>query len=156
MLPFAEAIVGGTAAGLIIERCKRFADHIIKSNEANRDESEIDLLRKIAHLLALSTRVQLDPDTTSNAAIEKVVELRPDPAWRTISREGRAHLMLFVPAAFTIRVQVPGLAPSEHPLFLGWNILDLPDGTQYALQSTATTNITVLARKDDEAIGAAI
>jgi hypothetical protein len=64
--------------------------------------------------------------------------------------------MMYAAAQFTVYAEIPGVGTNPAiTIGAGWNILDLPDGTQISVPTGATA-VNALIRLDDEAIGVAI
>lgn len=154
-----EGILTGIAASEIAERIKKHLHRFTEQPQPEHDNTSHDLLLSIANATNASAGLLLSmvpPEVTDRELLERYVVLKAiDIAPTQISREGRPHLSIFTAVAFTLSVQVSGMPISTHSLLVGWNLVDLPDGTAYGVASGGTER-TVFIRKSDYPLGVSI
>ena len=141
-----EAIGAGVAAAKL---------HQATTPDDHVDDLSLLSLRRIEGLLR-QIAANTEPSAPSHARIERTIIVQTYPGMYRLSREGRLHVMMYAAAQFTMYAEIPGVGTNPAiTIGAGWNILDLPDGTQISVPTGATA-VNALIRLDDEAIGVAI
>lgn len=141
MLEFFGSVVNGAAVSELVDGLRSW---LRRENDPKRLDTHALILRELQTLNA-----KYDPGCTFRK--ERTVTLSTNPT--PLDREGRAHNMILASSAFNLVIQVPGLPAFTEAIGAGWSLLDLPDGTTYAVDTGRTT---ILYRVDNQSIGTAI
>ncbi len=115
------------------------------------EESHAVLHRIEAHVKALADAHKPDQPKT------QIIVLHPGlGSFIRYQTYGKQYTLMFAGAAVQVVFNVPGIGNVTMNLNVGWNIINLPDGTQIGLPSTATNSVNLLYRASDVMYGSAI
>ncbi len=150
MIDAISGAIAGVGAGLganygqkKIDQGQRKPDFFNEAAWFDRWEEEHSILHRMeAHLKAIADAAKPDQPQT------QILVLQPGQFIR-YQTYGKQYTMMFVGAATQVQFNVPGVGLVTMNLNAGWNIVNLPDGTEVGLSASATSNVNVLYRASD-------
>lgn len=130
-----DPIVMGAAAGVAANEAQRHIDKHI-----HQDPGHIGLieeLKDISHDIRQAVHaISIYCKKLDEKPIDMLITLQADPVRLLLRTQGRYYNLLFSPvSAIQITANVPGLGACQFTPAIGWNELDLPDGTELFLST---------------------
>ncbi len=147
----------GIAADELRARAKQGArkpgDNFHEQAWFERWEEEHAILHRIEGLLkdiAINTKAEItDKPITNTIVLQPGVLIR----YQTY---GRLYTLIFAAAAVQVLFNVPGVGNATLNLNAGWNVINLPDGTEIGLPQSAANNVNLIFRATNIMYGSAI
>jgi len=141
MGPFSR-IGEGLVISLSAEHAKQALDLAEGTDTAHLVRHGIEKIREDSHYQKEYLRLiyeLLEKELASD--IDEVIMLRQTPNFWRMNAKGRKYTMLLVASSLSLVCDVPFVGQVNLTLQVGWNVLNLPDGTGLALSSGNDTPV---------------
>lgn len=147
--PLFGAVATGAAAGILSSKVEEQIDNVTGQGDHPLLDSCIhEDLHNIVRLL-MAMKEEMD------APYDKIMVLQPGTLVTLHSHE-KPYMMLFANGGVLVNFYVVGVGTVPITLSAGWNVVNLPDGSQIGLPSNASGNANLLFRASDVMYGNSI
>ena len=152
-----NGVLAGVGAGLganygqkQLDQAQRKPDFFNEVAWFERWEETHSVLHRIeAHLKTIADAAKPDEAKTQLLVLQPGVTI----PYQTY---GKQYTLMFIANATQVLFRVPGIGNMLLNLNAGWNIINLPDGTEVGLPLSAPTSVNVLYRASNVLYGSAI
>ena len=147
-----DAALLGIATGITVDQAR----HLVEKPDDHPDHPFAHLITELRETNRLLREITAAAELYKKPPLTQVIIVKPDPIWFKLDKFGRTHNSILSPATnITLTFDIAGVGRFNSILGMGWNELDLPDGTLIALQSAGTQQ-PLIYRCANEGLGSAI
>lgn len=118
-----------------------------------RWEEQHSVLHRIEKYL--SQIAEYEKEQIDDKPKSQVIVLQPGVFIR-YQTYSKLYTMMFAAAAVQVQFNIPGLGNATLNLNAGWNVINLPDGSEVGLPQSASGNVNILYRASNVMYGSAV